>query len=61
MLITQDWYKEWHKRMWEIYNSEWDRFLRELRSRCREDVHRSTKAGRGGTGFRGLHDGAASR
>ena len=31
MLITQDWYKEWHKRMWEIYNSEWDRFLRELR------------------------------
>jgi len=29
MLITQDWYKEWHKRMWEIYNSEWDRFLRE--------------------------------
>jgi len=26
---TPDWYKEWYKRMQEIYSSEWDRFLRE--------------------------------
>jgi hypothetical protein len=26
---TQDWYKEWYRRTWVIYNSAWDRFLRE--------------------------------
>ena len=24
-----DWYKEWYQRQWEIYNSGWDKFLRE--------------------------------
>jgi len=25
----QDWFKEWYRRMYQIYNSEWDSFLRE--------------------------------
>ena len=27
--MAQDWYKSWYWRMWKIYNSEWDQFLRE--------------------------------
>jgi hypothetical protein len=26
---TQDWYKNWYRRMYEIYNSGWDQFMRE--------------------------------
>ena len=26
---TQEWYKEWYQRMHELYDSEWDKFLRE--------------------------------
>ncbi len=29
MTNTQDQYKNWYKSMWKIYNSEWDKFLRE--------------------------------
>lgn len=27
--MTQDWYEDWYKNMWIIYNSGWDKFMRE--------------------------------
>jgi len=27
--MTEDWYREWYWSMWEIYNSEWDAFMRD--------------------------------